>query len=153
MNRTKPFVFAAAAAVTLAATLAVAAPPAATTIATRQANFKKIGGAMKTIKDELGGSADKAKMLAAAKTIAATGRVQGQLFPAGTGPSSGVETDALPAIWTSRATFDAGMKKMVAEADKLVAVAGSGDSAAVGAQFRALGGSCKSCHDQFRQDD
>ena len=136
-----------------AATLATAAPSASETIAARQANFKKIGGATKAIKDELGGSADKAKIAAAAKTIATVARAQAKLFPSGTGPSSGVKTDALPAIWTQRATFDAALGKLVAEADKLAAVARTGDAAAMGAQFRAVGGTCKSCHDQFRLDD
>ena len=43
------------------------------TIAARHANFEKMGKAMKTLKSELGGSADKAKMLPAAKTIAEAG--------------------------------------------------------------------------------
>ncbi|WP_067734815.1 c-type cytochrome [Novosphingobium naphthalenivorans] len=143
----------AAAAMAGGATLAVAAPSASTTIATRKANFKKMGAAMKALKGELSGTPDKAKVLEAAKTIAATGRVQGQLFPAGTGPSSGVETDALPAIWTNRAAFDADMTKLVTEADKLVAAANTGNAAAMQAQFKAVGGTCGSCHKQFRADD
>lgn len=134
------------------ASLAVAASPA-DTIAARQANFKKMGGAMKVIKDELAGGADKAKMVGAAKTIAAVARAQGPLFPKGTGPGAGVKTDALPAIWTDRATFDGHAKKLIAEADKLVAVAGSGNAAAVGAQFKAVGGTCGGCHKAFRADD
>lgn len=134
------------------ATLAVAASPAET-IAARQANFKKMGGAMKVIKDELSGGADKAKMVGAARTIAAVARAQGPLFPKGTGPGAGVKTDALPAIWTDRATFDGHAKKLIAEADKLVAVAGSGNAAAVGAQFKVVGGTCGGCHKAFRADD
>lgn len=134
------------------ASLAVAASPA-DTIAARQANFKKMGGAMKVIKDELAGGADKAKMVGAAKTIAAVARAQGPLFPKGTGPGAGVKTDALPAIWTDRATFDGHAKKLIAEADKLVAVAGSGNAAAVAAQFKAVGGTCGGCHKAFRADD
>lgn len=154
MTGFKPLALSAVAVCGLAvATLATAAPSASETIAARQANFKKIGGATKAIKDELGGGADKAKIAAAARTIAATARAQAKLFPAGTGPSSGVKTDALPAIWTQRAAFDAALRKLVAEADKLAAVARAGDAAAMGAQFRAVGGSCKSCHDQFRLDD
>lgn len=132
--------------------LAIAASPAAT-IGARQANFKKMGGAMKAIKDELAGSADKVKMLGAARTIAMTARAQLPMFPGGTGPASGVKTDALPAIWAQRAMFDGHAKKLIAEADKLVAVAGSGNAAAVGAQFKAVGGTCGGCHKQFRADD
>lgn len=157
MNRIKSFVLATAGiaglvAVGTHASLATAAPSAQAVVAARHANFKQMGAAMKVLKDELAGSADKAKMLAAARTIADTGRRTGKLFPAGTGPSD-VKTHALPDIWTNRAAFDADMKTMVAEADKLVVAARSGDAAAVGGQFKALGAACGACHRQFRADD
>ena len=129
--------------------LASAASSANTAISARQANFKKMGGAMKALKDELSGSDDKAKMLAAAKTIAAVSRQQVKLFPAGTGPSSGVKTEALAVIWTDRATFDGEAKKLIAEADKLVAAVGTGNA---GDQFKAVGATCGSCHRKFRQE-
>lgn len=157
MNRKKSLALVTAGIIGLAAvaaggTLATAAPSADAIVAARHANFKKMGGAMKTLKDELGGSANKANMIAAAKTLAMTGRQQAGLFPVGTGPAN-VKTDALPVIWTDRATFDGNMKKMIAEADKLVAVAGSGDAAAIGAQFKAVGATCGACHRQFRKED
>ncbi|KMS54821.1 cytochrome C [Novosphingobium barchaimii LL02] len=135
-------------------TLAVAASPAATTIATRHANFKKMGGAMKVLKDQLAsGTIDKPAAVTAAKTLAATGRAQAGLFPNGSGPSSGVKTDALPAIWTNRAVFDGQMKAFIAQADKMVVAANTGNAAAVGAQFKAVGGTCAACHKQFRADN
>jgi cytochrome c556 len=143
---------AACAALMAGGALAAAASPAET-IAARQASFKKMGGAMKALKDELGGGADKAKMLAAARTLASTARAQWVLFTPGTGPSSGVKTDALPAIWTQKSDFDAASAKLVAEADKLVGLAGSGNTAAVLAQFKAVGGTCAACHRQFRADE
>jgi cytochrome c556 len=143
---------AACAALVAGGALAAAASPAET-IAARQASFKKMGGAMKALKDELGGGADKAKMLAAARTLASTARAQWVLFTPGTGPSSGVKTDALPAIWTQKSDFDAASAKLVAEADKLVGLAGSGNTAAVLAQFKAVGGTCAACHRQFRADE
>ncbi|WP_232495311.1 c-type cytochrome [Novosphingobium kaempferiae] len=143
-----------AAVVAVTGTMAVAASPAATAVTTRQANFKKMGGAMKVLKDQLAsGSIDKAQAVAAAKTLAATGRAQAGLFPNGSGASAGVKTDALPAIWTNRATFDSQMKAYIAQADKLVAAAGTGNAAAIGAQFKAVGGTCGSCHKQFRADN
>lgn len=138
----------------LAGTLAVAASPAATAITTRQANFKKMGGAMKVLKDQLAsGTIDKAQAVAAARTLASVGRQQGALFPNGSGASAGVKTEALPAIWTNRATFDGAMKAYLAQADKLVVAANTGNAAAIGAQFKAVGGTCGSCHKQFRADD
>lgn len=147
----------AAAAVALVAgvgSIATAAPSASTTIQARQANFKKMGGAMKVLKDQLGaGAINKAAAVAAARTIADTARAQARLFPAGTGASSGVKTDALPAVWTNKAGFDAQWPKFQAEADKLVAAAGTGDAARLGAQFKAVGGACGGCHKQFRADN
>lgn len=153
MTRAKPmFLIALSAALVAGGTIASAASPAET-IAARQASFKKMGGAMKALKDELGGGADKAKLVEAARTLASTARAQWVLFTPGTGPSSGVKTDALPAIWTQKSAFDAASAKLVAEADKLVGIAGSGNTAAVLAQFKVVGGTCAACHRQFRAEE
>lgn len=118
--------------------------------ATRQASFKKMGSATKVIKDQLAsGSPAKPVILAAAQTIAATAKQQGALFPAG----SGAGTDALPAIWTQKPVFDAQMAKLVAESGKLVTVINGGNTNAITAQFKAVGGTCAGCHKQFRADD
>ncbi|MEI6642079.1 MAG: cytochrome c [Novosphingobium sp.] len=153
MTRARPMLLTAALAALLAGGAIAAAASPADTIAARQANFKKMGGAMKALKEELAGGADKAKLLAAARTLAATAKLQGGLFPAGTGPSSGVKTDALPAIWAQKPAFDAAAAKLVTEADKLAGIAGSGNAAAVLAQFKAVGGACAACHKQFRAED
>lgn len=143
-----------AALVAITSTMAVAASPAATAVTTRQANFKKMGGAMKVLKDQISsGSISKAQAVAAAKTLAATGRAQAGLFPNGSGASSGVKTDALPAVWSDRAGFDAKMKAYIAQADKMVVAANTGNVDAVTAQFKAVGGTCAACHKQFRADD
>ncbi|TPG47167.1 c-type cytochrome [Sphingomonas glacialis] len=138
----------------LAGSLAAGAGPSTdAVIATRVAGFKKMGGAMKALNDQLkSGAPVKATMVAAAQTIAENARAQGKLFPAGSGPAAGVKTDALPNIWTDRATFDAQMAKLVTAADKLVAVANSGDAAAIGAQAKATGAVCGGCHRQFRSN-
>lgn len=138
----------------LASTLAIAASPVSTAITARQTNFKKMGGAMKALKDNLAyGAISKAEAVAAARMLAATGRAQAGLFPSGSGPSSGLKTDALPAVWTNRAAFDGQMKTFIAQADKLVVAANSGKIDAINAQFKAVGGACGSCHRQFRADN
>lgn len=140
------------------ASMLVAAPAAAPSpqavIATRVAGFKKMGGAMKAINDQIkSGAPAKDVMLDAAKTIAATAREQGKLFPAGTGPAAGVKTDALASIWTDRATFDGQMNRLVAESGKLATIAAGGDAEAIGAQVKATGAVCGACHRQFRADN
>ncbi len=144
-------------AIATAAVLAVSLPAASATpqdtVAARVANFKKIGGAMKAIKDQIAtGTVNKPALLAAAQTINATARLQGGMFPAGTGPDK-VKTDALPAIWTQRADFDGQMNKLVVESGKLVAAVNTGDVNAITAQYKATGAVCGACHRQFRHDD
>jgi cytochrome c556 len=66
------------------------------------------------------------------------------LFVEGTG---GGTTRAKAEIWTDRAGFDQAMKESQAAA---TAMAGVTDEAAYVAAMKALGGSCKSCHDKYR---
>lgn len=135
-----------------AAPAAAPAPKAA--IAARQAGYKKMGAAMKALNDQLkSGAPVKATMVAAAQTIAATAREQSRLFPAGSGPTAGLSTDALPNIWTDRATFDGQMAKLIAESGKLVGVVNGGNVDAIRAQAKATGGTCAGCHRQFRADN
>ncbi|WP_066490126.1 MULTISPECIES: c-type cytochrome [Sphingomonas] len=136
------------------ATLTAAAPPPQQVVAARHAGFKKMGAAMKALGDQLKSDAPaKPAMVAAAQAIVTTARQQAALFPAGTGPGAGVKTDALPAIWTNRAAFDAQMKALIAESGKLVAVTNGGDVTAIRAQMKATGATCAACHRQFRAED
>lgn len=138
----------------LTSTLAAsAAPSASAVVESRQAGFKKMGGAMKALGTQLkSGAPAKATMVAAAQTVATTARAQGKLFPSGSGPATGLKTEALPNIWTDRATFDAQMAKLVTEADKLVAASNTGDATAIGAQMKATGAVCGECHRKFRKE-
>ena len=123
-------------------------------VATRQAGFKRMGAAFKTINDQLKADAPaKDQIVAAARIVAATARAQPALFPAGSGASAGVPNDALPAVWSQRPAFDAQMAKLVAETGKLATVAAGGDLAAIREQARATGAVCRACHTQFRADD
>lgn len=142
-------------ALTVTATLATAAGPSPqATVDARVAGFKKMGGAFKAISDQLKtGAPAKATVVAAAQTIATTAKAQPKLFPANTAPGAGIKTDALPAIWKDRAKFDAQMNALIAESGKLATVANSGDAAALAAQFKATGATCKGCHQSFRADD
>jgi len=162
MNAIRHFNIAAAATLaTAVATLAIggsgAAAPAPlspqSAITVRQAGFKKMGAAMKALNEQLkSGAPAKGPVAAYAQTIAATAREQGRLFPAGSGPTAGIKTDALANIWTDRATFDAQMTKLVAETGKLAAVTGGNDMDAIRAQAKTTGAVCAGCHRQFRAD-
>ncbi|NWG76493.1 MAG: cytochrome c [Rubrivivax sp.] len=62
------------------------------------------------------------------------------------------DTRALPKIWSERAQFDAGAKKMQDEVANLVVAAKSNDLEKLKAAFGAAGQTCKACHDNFRKE-
>ena len=53
-------------------------------------------------------------------------------------------------VWTERAKFDAGAKKMQEEVAKLAMAAKANNLDQLKAAFGAAAGTCKSCHDDFR---
>jgi cytochrome c556 len=53
-------------------------------------------------------------------------------------------------VWTERAKFDAGAKKMQEETAKLATVAKANNLDQLKAAFGAAAGTCKACHDDFR---
>lgn len=61
------------------------------------------------------------------------------------------ETEALPGIWTSKADFNAKAAEMTRAAQALSAAAKTGDKEATLKAAGALGKSCSSCHDTFRE--
>jgi len=72
-----------------------------------------------------------------------------RLFPAG----SDVEgSHALPVIWEEPEEFSAAIEKLVATTNAFVEAAKSGDQERIGQAFRDVGGSCKGCHDKFREE-
>jgi cytochrome c556 len=137
----------------VAAGAALAATPA-DVINARHQNYKQIGKAMKGIGDELkNGSPSLPTIQANAKTIATLAPQLPGWFPKGTGPESGVKTEALPAIWQNNADFQVAAKNFAVAAQNLNAIAAKGDLTQIADAQRALGGTCKSCHDRFRQKD
>ena len=53
-------------------------------------------------------------------------------------------------VWTDRANFDAAARKMQDEVVKLQAAARSGNLDTVKAAFGPAAGTCKACHDEYR---
>lgn len=122
-------------------------------IEARQHNLKDLGGAFKAVNDQLKTDAPQIEQIRlAAQEIASHAREIGNWFPAGTGPDSGVKTEALAIIWTDEAGFKAAAERFGAEAGKLTDVVTTDDLAAIKAQATATGGVCKSCHDTYRLD-
>lgn len=123
-------------------------------IETRQAQLKKMGRAFKAISDQLKASSpDLAQIQVAAVAVPEEAAGMVDWFPTGTGPETGIETEALPIIWEEKADFNDKVAAMQAAAAKLDTIAQDGDVAAVGAAFQTTGGTCKACHDKYRLDD
>lgn len=90
-------------------------------------------------------------MAAFAAALAEVAPLAGNLYPAGTGPESGVKTRATAAIWEDPAGFQAAVEKNTELSNALLAAAQSGDPAAVGAALGDLGkNGCGACHTNFR---
>jgi cytochrome c556 len=69
----------------------------------------------------------------------------------GPGTDKGADTKAKEAVWKDTPKFEAAAHKMQQEAAKLAQVARTGDQAALKAQFGTTAGTCKACHDDFRE--
>ena len=94
-----------------------------------------------------------AAIQAAAASVPTETADMGYWFPEGSGPASGVKTDALPAIWENKADLDSKIADFQAAAATLASTAEAGDIAAISEAFNATGATCKSCHETYRADD
>lgn len=116
--------------------------------------FHGIGRPAKAIKEELGkpepAVAEIQKYAAAIDTAAPQLPAQ---FPAGSGPESGVKTGAKAEIWAKPADFKKAADNFATAAHALNVTAQKGDVAAIKQAFGAMGGTCKTCHDGFREEE
>jgi cytochrome c556 len=131
-----------------AAPLALSGPSPDEAIAARQKAMEGVGGAMKPLvaiaKKET--PFDAAVVRKNAEAIAASLKAAEGHFPAGSEKGS-VETFAKATVWSDGAGFAAAMK---ASRDAAAAMAGVTEEAAFGPAMKALGGSCKGCHEAYR---
>jgi cytochrome c556 len=127
------------------------AASAAEVVKARQKRLKALGAAFKTIRDELkGNSPDAAKIREASVDITQAAGVIDKWFPVGTGPDSGVKTDAKLDVWTDPAGFATAREAFVREANKWAQLGNSTDASAWKEGAASLGQSCKGCHDKYR---
>ncbi|MFA7587421.1 MAG: cytochrome c [Novosphingobium sp.] len=146
-----------------AATTAASAPAAVASVSAeegakiakqRHDDFEAIGKAMKGVGDELKKSSPNVDTIKAnaAKIAEAAPKVK-DWFPAGSGVEVAPKSEALPAIWEKPADFQKAHDKFAAEAVAFNTTAQTGDLARIGDGMKALGGTCKGCHDEFRKKD
>ena len=74
-------------------------------------------------------------------------------FPAGSGPESGVKTEAKADIWAKPDAFRKAAGDLAAAAHTYNLAAQKGDLLAAGAAMKAVGGTCKACHEAFKAKD
>jgi cytochrome c556 len=84
-----------------------------------------------------------------ANALADAGTQLKALFPDGSGDG---DTEALPAIWDEPEKFSAAITKAEKATSDLRDAAASGDKKAIVGAFKALGKSCKGCHESFREE-
>ena len=68
----------------------------------------------------------------------------------GAGTDKGGNTKSKPEIWTDQAKFKESSDKLIAETTKLAAAAKTGNLDTIKTAFTSAAGSCKTCHDAFR---
>ena len=125
--------------------------PAAKAAEAREHFFEALGDHMKAVgKFSKSQDALSPDIVAHAKAIAEASQHLPQHFPAGSGPESGVKTDAKAEIWSDAAGFAAAAKALQDESAKLVALVEAGDAAGAKAQAGAVGQSCGGCHQKYR---
>ena len=115
----------------------------------RMEAMKAIGGAMKQLGAMAKGEAafDQAKVMQASKTISGHAAEFDRLFPDTAKSRKSHVSEALPAIWEDKPAFLALAKELRQAASGLEAVTAS---AGLGASMKALGSTCKGCHQKFR---
>jgi cytochrome c556 len=82
-----------------------------------------------------------------AEIVASMAKLPWHAFGEGTETS---ETKAKPEVWKQPAKFKEAADKLQAESIKLVAATKTGKEDAFKAAFTATAGTCKSCHDDFK---
>ena len=115
-------------------------------IAERKANFKANAAAIKAINAALGGG-DFDTVIMQASTIADWARVMPDYFPEN---SDSGNTKARADIWMDFDGFKSRASANEQAALTLISTAKAGDVSATIGALKALGGTCKSCHDNFK---
>lgn len=142
----------------LALWAALAAPTAMTAdsdpeaaIAYRQSYMTSVGGHFGALKQLVTGAVTApGDMPMHAAALAALGKDITALFPAG---SDVGETAAKPEIWAQWDDFSAKADAAAEATAALAAAVEGGDRKAIGEGFKAVGQSCRGCHEDYKRRD
>ena len=120
----------------------------------RKAGMSFLSWNMGKIKANLDGSFNKDQVVAAANVVAAISNSgHGALFGPGSEKDVGSDrTRVKPELFQQPDKIRELAMSFSKEANELAKVAATGDVAAIRTQFGKTGGTCKSCHDEFRRN-
>jgi cytochrome c556 len=136
------------------AVASAAAADVVSVIQARQTHFKEIGKAAKAMAEQLKSPTPSVAVVqSSVKQIDVLAPQLPSWFPVGSGPMAGVKTQAEAEIWTKPDAFKRDAAAFADAAHKLDVVAAGGDLAAIRTQAQAMGQTCKTCHEAFRQRD
>ena len=121
-------------------------------IKTRKAGYTFMAWNMGKIKANLDGTFNNDQVVSSANAVAAVANSGlGALFGPGTDKEVGGEkTRVKPEFFQQQDKVREVAMNFNKEANELAKVAATGDQAAIQAQFGKTGGTCKACHDSFR---
>ncbi|MEO6361343.1 MAG: cytochrome c [Sphingomicrobium sp.] len=143
------FLALAGASLIVGSTAALAAANASSVIAARKDSMKKVGAAFKLVMGQTkAGSLDANGIAAVQELKTLSAQVDGW-FPPKTGPDVDSATRAKAEIWVNRADFSTKAKAFASAAGELQIAAASGGN--VQAAAMKVAGTCKACHESYRE--
>ncbi len=113
----------------------------------REGVMEAIGGQMASIGAIMKGQVHKENLLIHARSIAELARIVPDIFPE---DSAVRQSETLPAVWENPDEFKQKTEDFIAASDEFASAVESGEG--VGQALQKLGGSCKGCHDDFREE-
>lgn len=119
----------------------------------RQAGYREMGTAVKNIDAALSGEElFDVELLADVRNMTSNADQIPFWFPAGSGPESGLETDALPEIWRSPEAFNRLGQRLVQELHVLEEAAAQRNADQFVRQFEVATAVCDECHETYRAE-
>ena len=115
----------------------------------RQGVMGVVGGHMSSMVAILRGRVHQGDLKLHASGMADIAEIVPNVFPKGSGDG---KTEALPAIWKKPEAFQSAMDEFTDAAKGLNMVLESNNMDRLGDAMKKLGGACKGCHDDFREE-
>lgn len=123
--------------------------PAQDVVQARRAAMMMSGSALGTLKAQANAE-DLKRAGFPARALNAWAKAIPGMFPPDTNVAP---TEALPAVWTDRAGFEAAAQSFAAATDAAGKAAAANDKAAYTAGLDQVGKACSACHDKYRKPD